>query len=266
MRNYSYINLPEDINRWYLSGFKRKVDVLTQIELFSTRRNMYNKSSIVSEGCLIIERDSQFWPYTINENYFCPPYLFIYGNPKLLYTQNILKIGVTGSRSCDSKTEMIVRKYIERINSIDCISPLYIIGGARGVDSIVLESVVKEGVGIVVVLPKITDRYKELVSQFKTVSCIALYPECVRVEGKMFLERNWAIASLSNNLLFMKGGLRSGTMSCSNYAVKLGKEVYVNDCFEAGSEGYSGNMHLLGLGYNSISKYIKKLANYGGGV
>lgn len=263
MRDFSSIYLYRSISKlsgWSESELKtEKVATTSQTEMFTPKTSSDNTNSITFGNPIIIESDSKFFPYNINKEYYFPEYLLVYGNYKLLFKRDILRIGVTGSRKPALRTVDTIKDSVSIARERLKVEPMYIIGGAIGVDSIVIEEVMRIGGLLAIIVPKIAERFLSLVSQSERIICITIYPNLVPLYSWMFLRRNWIIGGMSNLLWFFQGGIRSGSMSCSNYSVKLGKTVYVNDRYSPSDKRFSGNSKLLSLGYCSLDSYLQKL-------
>ena len=179
--------------------------------------------------------------------------LFLYGDMRLLRylntnVENILSF--TGSRYIDKYERKCIARILGGINIGDNIK-VAITGGAIGCDELVINYFNNRRLGNIICMPKITKRIVKLCENLQFFLLIGIYPEKQTLEKKMFLERNKLIAGLSNKLIFLKGGERSGSINTANISIKLGNEILVNSK-ELRKGGYDGNLMLLNKGLKNI--------------
>lgn len=214
----------------------------------------------------IIDYTSKLYPLSFRSLKSPPLILFIKGNLDILKTiqdcnERYVKIGVSGSRVLDSDVSTSIRMFIASTFS-KVPNAVLIAGGARGVDTLVIDLWLSRGGKVVVISPTPWNWSQTALHFLRNILCISLYPSSATIRKECFLERNVLISSLCNMLVMFKGDVRSGSMSSANYALKMDKEVYVNSRFNSFQKGYSGNQLLLNNGCFDINKLYEKLVIY----
>lgn len=228
----------------------------------STTRESNNNRPIYYVGY-----GDRFFPKWINDSYYIPKVLFIYGSLDLFRRLSYLyRVAIIGSRSIDSSSYRVTSDLLEFLPNV-CNEVICITGGALGVDECVVERCLARSVLLIIIVPIMTERvFRYVVRGGENVACISLYPRSAPVKSGYFLDRNWIVSSIAEEVILIKGGLRSGSISCANYALKMGRLLYVNDLFNANDRGYGGNEELLQKGGLNFSLFYKKLANCSGSV
>ncbi|MBI2356635.1 DNA-processing protein DprA [Candidatus Dojkabacteria bacterium] len=214
---------------------------------------LWEDASIFNNGIQIISSTSNIYPKRILAIPKPPNEIYISGNLDLLVNERDLYICITGSRVLDIHVEELVTDTIRRLIERTGNRIIFIIGGARGVDNVALNSIIKYKGKVVVVTPFKKLRSCNTEESQPNILYLWLYPDTIVLQKKMFLQRNWVISSMCHLLIMFKGDIRSGTMSTVHYAGKLGRRVYVNDKINLLDRGYGGNVLLLKSGYSSIN-------------
>lgn len=157
-------------------------------------------------------------------------------SPEVLYLigrfpdENKLTVGIIGARNCSYYGEQVAMELGRRMaeNDIQVIS-----GMARGIDGISQRSALMSGGEVFAVLgsgvdicyPKENEDVYELA--LKKGGIISPYPEGMQPLAKNFPPRNRIISGLSDVLVVVEAGMKSGTMITVDMALEQGKEVYV---------------------------------------
>ncbi len=154
-----------------------------------------------------------------------PENLYYIGNPNLL---NKKKIGVVGSRSpikyARDLTHQIVSKLVQGDNII-------VSGGAIGIDSVAhraatsSKTIMIAGTGLDKRYPAIN---KNMICEIENNGLILSQFEAGVPSNKWnFPLRNELIVALSDILIVPYADVKSGTMRSVEYALKMGKKIYV---------------------------------------
>lgn len=138
-------------------------------------------------------------------------------------------IGVVGSRKCTVYGETIAKE----ISKLSCKYGATLISGmARGIDGICHRTVLEEGGDTVGVLASGLDVYypsenRKLQDRMgKDGLLLTEYPLGVQPRKYFFPTRNRIISCLSDALVVIEAGTRSGTLITAECACEQGKEVY----------------------------------------
>jgi len=157
-------------------------------------------------------------------------YLNIKGNKKLLDEERCF--GVVGSREISDEgiefTERLTADLVKDNNVI-------VSGFMYGVDSVAQKTCVKNGgktiavlgTGLEVIYPRENvSLYDEILGGGGLI--VSEYEDGFRGERWSFPRRNRLISAIGRRgLIVIEAGIKSGTMSCVNYARKQGREIWV---------------------------------------
>jgi DNA processing protein len=164
----------------------------------------------------------------LKQNFFnLPNKLFYLGNKNLLNEEKI--IAVVGSRKMSDYGKEVIGKIVpELVKNNFCI----ISGMAFGVDAEAQKTVLDYGgktiavlgSGVDVVSPKGNQwLYERILKENGLI--VSEYVLGTQPSPQNFLARNRIIAGLSQGVLVIEGGKRSGTLVTAKYAIEQGKEV-----------------------------------------
>lgn len=198
-------------------------EALRHVKLSSDRKEaeeIYRKS----KGNILIAIDDNY-PKQLKQYTLPPPILYYSGKPELL---NNKIISIIGARNASITGRGIAQKLAEQL------SDHYIImsGMARGIDTVVLNSAVKNN-DVIAVLPFGLDNIypQENTTLFKTICrnglAISEVPPGRHPDPGMFFVRNKLMVMLSHGVVVIEAALKSGTMNTANLALDMGCEVMV---------------------------------------
>lgn len=152
-----------------------------------------------------------------------PPYVIFYmGNPNLLSKP---KVSVVGSRISDTYSLLCTEKLVHQLKKKYVI----VSGLAKGIDAAAHSEALDFytigvlGCGIDEVYPKSNGALFDVMKSHQCI--ISEYPPGVKPQRHAFPFRNRLIAALGERLYVMSAGLKSGTMTSVNEALKLNRHV-----------------------------------------
>ncbi len=191
----------------------------------------------VDEALLSICEKKDIVPVTLfSDNYpvllsniFDPPLvLFCKGDISLLEKE--LAIGVVGSRRCSRYGLEVAEKFGEELSD----SGVTVVSGlARGIDGSAHRGALKAGARTIAVLgcgvdvvypPEHKSLYEEIVEKGLVIS--EYLPSSPPLAYR-FPERNRIISGISNGLLVVEAGDRSGALITLDDAIEQGKEIFI---------------------------------------
>ena len=154
-----------------------------------------------------------------------PSRLFFKGNTELL---NRKKISIVGSR----KPNQYAREKTQELSSkLSQAGVCIISGGAIGVDAIshkaagVHNTIVVSPTGLDSIYPKINAKLIQGVEESGLV--LSQFEEGTKTNKYNFVLRNEVVVALGDILIVTYADLNSGSMRSVEYALKMGKEIYV---------------------------------------
>lgn len=168
-------------------------------------------------------------PFISHFNGEKPLWLFVKGNKDLLYSKDLLYIGVVGTRNPSHEA----KNYIRRLMWLFCRYPVVVVSGlAEGIDlwthTISMEWDMKNiaflGHGIYVSTSKESKKLMNKLVESGGVVATEYFPK-ERYNKERFLRRNRLIASLSEILIPVQANVPSGTFSTVFHALKKNKPV-----------------------------------------
>ena len=174
-----------------------------------------------------ISIDNVRFPARLKQIDDCPLCLYIKGN---LPDENRPTIGMVGARACSGYG----REYALKFSRALALKGVQIVSGmAVGIDSICAGGAIEMngatfavlGSGIDVIYPRDNiELYYQIIAAGGGV--ISEYPPGTPPLAWQFPHRNRLIAGLSDRLIVIEAGKRSGTLSTAMHALDQGKEVY----------------------------------------
>jgi DNA processing protein len=154
-----------------------------------------------------------------------PKELFYIGNTNLL---NKTKISIVGSRTPNQYAQNTIAKISSKLSQANiCL----VSGGALGIDTIVHNStnlsntIMVAGTGLDKRYPSINRKMIETIEDNGLV--ISQFKQGVPSNRWNFPIRNELIVALGKILIVAYADIKSGTMRSVEYALKMGKEIYV---------------------------------------
>lgn len=213
-----------------------------------------------------IERNETYFPCEYEGNYVTivdpqypssllmlekPPFILFYEGTLAYLNQPLLC--VIGSRKNTSMALTYIEELMQHLSSKWCI----LSGVARGVDGLAHQSALNHhfktigviGSGIDVIYPQ---NHSYLYEQIKQKGClITEYPFHTPPLAHHFPHRNRILAALCQKCVVIEAAKKSGTLITVNYAMELGKEVWVFPHRYEDEFAYGSNQ-LIQLGANLI--------------
>lgn len=180
-----------------------------------------------SEKVKIICSNEKTYPENLKQIYDYPIAIYTKGNTKLLNTETT---AIVGCRNCSEYGRKIAQKYSYLLarKNITIVSGL-----AKGIDTYAHKgALIAKGKTIAVLGSGVNHIYPN--------ENIKLYEEILNKDGliiseygintkpipEYFPKRNRIISGLSNKVLVVEAGLKSGSIITANLAVEQGKNVY----------------------------------------
>ena len=176
--------------------------------------------------CKVILATDEKFPDSLKNDYYCPPVLYYRGDINLL---SKCKISVIGARNSSISGKTIAS------NMAESLAPYFVItsGMAHGIDTSALTAAINSGHNALAILPfgfeniypkdnlKLFDRIAE-----NGLVITSVFPSRKPDPG-MFHARNRLLVLLSKGIVVIEAAVKSGTMSTTNLALDLGKEIMV---------------------------------------
>lgn len=220
---------PEKI--WYLTKEELKKTVnkeQAKIILDGTYRKGLEKyvEYMKKHNIKMITIQDEKFPQKLRNVYDPPVVLYIMGNENIL---DNLSIGIIGSRICSEYGAKMARQFAYNIskNNINIISGL-----AKGIDKYAHCGAIEAGKSTVAVIASGLDivypkENKELYkSILKNGVIVSEYVIGTKPEKMNFPARNRIISGLSDGILVVESGLKSGTRTTVDFALEQGKNIY----------------------------------------
>lgn len=197
-----------------------------------------------------------------------PPLLYVRGNPSVL---SLPTLGIVGTRQPSQPTLEYGAKIVQRIKQHT--DRVIVSGLARGCDRIAHEAAIDAGLKAIAVLPsgvlKITPySNNDLANKIlETGGClVSEYGLGDEAKQHTYVERDGIIAAISEALLVLEGGVRSGTMHTVDFAEHMGKPLA---CFlpeNAPASHFEGNRYMIqtkgAFGFKNhtgLTQFLEKL-------
>lgn len=155
-----------------------------------------------------------------------PPYvLYALGNLNLLKKK---MISIIGSRVADDYALRMTDQLIEHMPK----DYVVISGLAKGIDAQAHLAALKKhqtiavlGCGIDIIYPLSNTELYHRIKRYGLI--LSEYPPQAPIQKHQFIARNRIIAALGHELVVMQAAVKSGTMSTVEFALNMGKEIYV---------------------------------------
>ncbi len=213
----------EIINRTGLTA--EYADVVTASR--DTGRIINGLERIKKNGIGFISIDDNRFPARLRHLDDCPLCLYVKGN---LPDEERPSVGMVGARACSGYG----REYALKFSRAMAQKGIQIISGmAIGIDSVCARGAIEMdgttfavlGSGIDVIYPRDNiELYYQIIATGGGI--ISEYPPGTPPLAWQFPHRNRLIAGLSDRLIVIEAGKRSGTLSTAMHALDQGKEVY----------------------------------------
>lgn len=183
-----------------------------------------------AENINILDWNNKEYPQqlkTIADNPIC---LYIKGDIKKTAINNNICFSIVGTRKPSSYGQYVASKISsELVNS----GLMLVSGMAAGIDSVVHQTVIKQGgktiavlgCGVDLIYPSLNRKiYEDIVRGYGLV--ISEVPPGRMVNKGLFVARNRIISGISQGILVIEGLKNSGTLITARQAAEQGKDVY----------------------------------------
>lgn len=174
-----------------------------------------------------IKYESKYYPEKLRKIENPPKKINVLGNIDII---NDFGIAIVGSRNCSQYGEKMTKIFTRRLSeyNINIIS-----GMAVGIDKYAhLETIKENGVTIAVLPSGFNNIYpsenKYLVDKIIDSGGVVIseYDEDFVATSKSFIERNRIVSGISEGILIIEGGYRSGTAVTARIAKKQNKKIF----------------------------------------
>ncbi len=227
-------NFYKDIKEFYYADYtsKRMLGCFTSKELSNLKDTSLDKSMQIIEDCKtldynIITFNSDDYPKCLSEIYNPPIVLYVKGEmPNVDYN---LSIGIVGTRSASRQG---IRTAFTFGAELSKVGTIVVSGGALGVDCAAHRGVLQSGGSTICVLGCGIDyNYLSSNAQMRNLitkkgAVISEYPPKSPPLGRNFPMRNRIISGLSNGLVVIEAGEKSGSLITANLALEQNRDVF----------------------------------------
>ncbi|MBM3211864.1 RecQ family ATP-dependent DNA helicase, partial [Candidatus Poribacteria bacterium] len=203
-------------------------------DLIRVKAEMPNLSFLLedlyAQGFEIIKLNSPEYPGILKDSLkikCSPPLLYTKGNKQLL---QIPSIGIVGARNSSKVSlrfaELIGKKCIENNLAV-------VIGSAKNIDRVVLDTIIKHHGHSIVVLPQgittfdFQEYYPQIVSG--NILFISMYSPKDKWSNDNATNRNILIYGLTQGVYITQANLSGGTWSGAIFGLGIGRKVYVRE-------------------------------------
>ena len=212
-------------------------------------KNLSGVEHIIAEceklSVSILTPESDYYPKNLLK---IPDYcaaLFVKGDMSCLNAD--LKLAVIGSRTPTEYSVSAAKRIASDIAKSDAV---IVSGGALGIDSIAHRAALKNGSKTVLVMgcghncAYLQENRELRESVCENGALISEYPPYTEPFTSSFPYRNRIISALSDGVVIIEAGERSGTLNTANHAVRQGKDIFVLPG-SIDSPAYSGSNRLI---------------------
>jgi len=153
-----------------------------------------------------------------------PQNIYFIGNAELL---NKRKISIVGTRKPSQYTKLFTSELAKRLSSFDAV---IVSGGAMGVDAIAHQNSLPNTIavmanGLDIRYPAIN---KNLITDIeKNALCLSTYENNTNAKAYTFVQRNELVVALGEVLIITQADLLSGSLRSAEFALKMGKKIFV---------------------------------------
>ncbi len=158
----------------------------------------------------------------------CPRRLFAYGDVSLLAKESIT---IVGTRSITQYGRSVISHFLGSfLRKLDIA---VVSGLARGVDGYVHKLCLQRGIKTIGVVPggidsAIPSENREVCQRMVRENLVlAEYPEGIKMNKYMFVQRNRILAGMSKSTIVIEAGENSGSLTTAKLALDYNREVYV---------------------------------------
>jgi DNA protecting protein DprA len=174
-----------------------------------------------------------------------PPVLFCWGNDALVESPSV---GIIGARRASAKGKQIAKEMAQTLSNEGYA---IVSGFAYGIDQYAHLGAIQGETGSIFVLSMPLDQFPsqgvaELMEHSEKVLLISQFPPFIPTEKNAPMVRNQTITALSNQLVVLEAGTKSGTIATARGCIRKHKPLFVAAFPE--SESPDGNRELLNGG------------------
>jgi DNA processing protein len=176
----------------------------------------------------ILGMQSRQYPASLKEIYSPPPILYQKGT--IDYSKGLF-IGIVGSRKASFAGKNFCKKLIQQL-AVYRKDIVIVSGLALGIDTIAHQTALENKIKTIAVLAGgLSDIYpaknKNLASQIeKTGTLITEFPISTKPVAQNFPLRNRIISGISNGLIVIEAGEKSGALITASYAIEQNRELF----------------------------------------
>lgn len=211
----------------YKGDFKRIVQAIHEKEKVDEEVALGELKKIKSKYITVLD---DAYPDELRHIYMPPLVLFYKGDISLLKSA-APRLGVIGSRECTEYGSKMTKELVSGVIDGKKDNPVIVSGGARGIDTIALDTCLNNkgktiavlGSGLERLYPSVNKEMFEKIA--KTGLLITEYPDMVEAAPDNFPARNRLVAGISNKILVTEAYKNSGTNITVLYALRQGKDV-----------------------------------------
>ncbi len=207
-------------------------DIIDKKISFNIKKGNIQKAREIIEKCKkkgigIISFIDSNYPEELKDIYYPPLVIYYRGNPEVLKKR---KIGIIGTRKPTKYGREVAYEFSKKIAKHGIV---IVSGGARGIDTLAHKGAIDSegeticvlGSGVDVVYPPENKRvFKEIE---KKGIILSEYPPGTKPFSYHFPMRNRIIAGLSELILVVEAGEKSGTFITVKWALDMGKDIFV---------------------------------------
>jgi len=187
-----------------------------------------------------------------------PEKLFYKGHPSLL---NARKVSIVGSRKAYAYSRQVSTRLASELSKRGvCV----VSGGAMGIDAVVHEAAFPNTIavlanGLDIIYPKVNKKLLAKICEEGLL--LSEYEDGTKARAYSFVHRNRLVVALGEVLVVAQADLNSGSMRSVEFALEMGKKIYVLPHRFGESEA---TMQLLDEGKAELITNIKAFAdNFG---
>lgn len=182
-------------------------------------------ASIYKKGIKVISFDDEMYPKRLKEIYDPPYILYVKGTIK----NNVKNIGIVGARNCTPYGRMVSRTISKELARYD----IGIISGmARGIDTEAHKGALDclgytcavLGCGLDIAYPPENNKLMQKIEDSGAV--ISEYPLGTLPSAFNFPKRNRIISGMSDIIIIVEAGEKSGALITTDLALEQGRDVY----------------------------------------
>ena len=200
--------------------------------------------------------DDDLYPQKLKENLvgYTPPVLYCYGNMALLSEKSG---AVVGSRQPDDDAIDHARKAAAALVKDN---RTVVSGCAKGIDAVAHQEALDAGGNTIGVLRsgilhnRAMDIFQDFGVSMDSILLISEFQPTQKWDPAAPLIRNKTICALSDLVIIIQGGLRSGTVNTGNNAIKLNKPLFVLTPPQSDPSGWEGNENLISRGAMKVPR------------